>query len=397
MTWKRVPLGGVLALALLPGCASLKVTVDVLNPVYLSAATGNAQDRIELTRLLAGDTRQTRQLEATLEERYRLGVNAIYGSADAVLARMPAGTSRDDARASLKESRAAALDGWNSIRSNHFACQIDANPNAAPLQTCVSYWDRRILAEAAGRPGAAGRGEVPAEVQRLLHQRRAAMEAATAAVTSELRDIRKFIEDSLSGIGLDQATRAAAVADVPATTQAAVRGTEAQARVTIIGGGTTLANMGEAYFASAAPPDAWYTMFNEAVGRGRFGGTDIAIKLNSTADFSIKGFVFDGRQTAAMVSKVGAEAVKILAASFGVGGISASDKPGLSVDQAKLVSTETTQIATAEAAEQAFRAALFRVADTILAEETRLGTAQGKTAVKAAIARLDAAASSPAN
>jgi hypothetical protein len=147
----------------------------------------------------------------------------------------------------------------------------------------------------------------------------------------------------------------------------------------IIGDGVYLANMLEAFYVTKAPETYWAPLYNRAFGEGAGGSTSIALKMNSTADFSVKGFVFDGRATADMVKKVGIQAVSILAASsgapIGFAKPAGSTETGPSYfDASKQVSDVESALATAKAQQAAYSTTLFRVADSVLANWQGLAT-----------------------
>ncbi|MEM1196506.1 MAG: hypothetical protein AAGH57_10420 [Pseudomonadota bacterium] len=143
------------------------------------------------------------------------------------------------------------------------------------------------------------------------------------------------------------------------------------ALTTVTGDGRLLNDMSEAYYVVNAPRSAWAEHYNKAYGEGQFGNTSIAIKMNDTADFTVKGFVFDGRSTAKMVSKIATQAVATIAAANGAP-IALTRKEQDSPEfLAKFSNSEEiadyeTQIAVAEAQEEAYRRSLFRIANTIL-------------------------------
>jgi hypothetical protein len=167
---------------------------------------------------------------------------------------------------------------------------------------------------------------------------------------------------------------------------------EAVAQTTITGGGSLLNTFDEAFFVVKAPDSAWAKDYNKAFGSGLGGNTSIAIKMNDTADFSIKGFVFDGRSTADMVSKLATQAVATVAAAYGAPIAMTREEQGSDTFLAKFadgknISSFETQIAVAEAEAKAFRRSVFRISNTIL---TNFGDLTGDETAETAQAMVEA-------
>ena len=396
MTVRAVPLA--LAAALLGGCATLRVEVRVLEPTHAAEAAADARNRTDLLKLAQGDTSQTAGLQAVLERRFLAGVTGIF---DAFAEAVAASTipNRDSLKPQIIDERNKTIANRAALLGPHFGCAADKTPGP----DCIPALDQAIMTFMAGSPGVAAalsmpsagqvsRRPIPAELAGLLVARRAAMAAATAAVDQELAQARNFAAATVATTA-DPAAIARIVDAVETETASARRLLKAQSMTTITGGGVTLAGLDHAFFVAAADERHWAPAYNRALGRGRFGSTDIAIKLNSAADFSVKGFVFDGRATAHLVGQAGAEALKIVAGGFGVPIAPSGDKDGkVEVDGTKLMSDAAVTVAADRAREAAVRAALFRVADTILAEEQRLSTAQGRAAVASSVVALKAIA-----
>ena len=139
-------------------------------------------------------------------------------------------------------------------------------------------------------------------------------------------------------------------------------------------GGLDLTDDPRAHAVAAAPPEVWAQKFNEAVAQGYLGNIDIAIKMNKPGDFTIKGLLFDPSTVASVASKTVTQALLVAAQISGVP-VSTSSGTG---DGAALASTSTSlntaQVAMAErkSAQNASRAALLDIADTIVREKQNL-------------------------
>lgn len=155
-------------------------------------------------------------------------------------------------------------------------------------------------------------------------------------------------------------------------TQTAKQAIQAVAIQSVVGNGILLNNRPEAFFVTSAPEQYWAKRYNQAFGRGQFGSASIAIKLNDTADFSVKGFVFDGRSTAEMVKKLGVQAITTVAAAYGapIGFAKPSSNVGngsATFDSSAVISTPQTTVLEADAKRAGYRLALFQIADSIMA------------------------------
>lgn len=140
--------------------------------------------------------------------------------------------------------------------------------------------------------------------------------------------------------------------------------------------GATLALSEIAYAAVNAPEDRWAHRFNIAEGIGTGGSTDVVIKLNSTADFSVKGMVFDARATAVATRKLTISAVQLLSAGAGMPiktdlPTSSETDPQGSPEQKTLdindqITTLKAELAVSEANDRNRRAALKRIAFSVI-------------------------------
>jgi len=167
-------------------------------------------------------------------------------------------------------------------------------------------------------------------------------------------------------------TQAAAISAASAIVDKEVR--------TIIAG-PTLASSEYAYAVSKAPDQYWSTKFNRAVGRTELGNSDIVIKLNSQADFSVKGMRFDASTVAAVASKVTTQALLLGIQMAGVplpkpavGTTNMGDGSKLA-DASGQLSADQEKLAKRKAKIDAWRIAVREMALSILAEESNLSAA----------------------
>jgi hypothetical protein len=122
----------------------------------------------------------------------------------------------------------------------------------------------------------------------------------------------------------------------------------------------------------------WSTNFNRALGTTELGNSDIVIKLNSQADFSVKGMRFDASTVAAVASKVTTQALLLGIQMAGVplprpatGSTNTGDGAKLA-DASGQLSADQDKIAKRKAKIDAWRVAVREMALSILAEESNL-------------------------
>jgi hypothetical protein len=143
-------------------------------------------------------------------------------------------------------------------------------------------------------------------------------------------------------------------------------------------GGPTLATSEYAYIVSKAPDLYWSTDFNRALGSAELGNSDIVIKMNSQADFSVKGMRFDASTVAAVASKVTTQALLL---GIQMAGVPVPKLPAESTnmgDGAKLadasdqLSADQETLDKRKAKIEAWRVAVREMALSVLAEESNL-------------------------
>jgi len=141
--------------------------------------------------------------------------------------------------------------------------------------------------------------------------------------------------------------------------------------------GRTLVLSDVAYAAANAPEEVWEKDYNVAKGIGIGGSLDTVIKLNSTADFSVKGLVFDARSTALTARKMTVSTLQLLAAGSGLpiqtitsastdANGNVTQEKGEVIDDNTQIITAKTEIETDKQLDIYYRAALKQVAATTI-------------------------------
>lgn len=364
----RIAAAILLAGAALCGCARLTVQVDVMDPVYAKQATRDAEMRIEGQRLAEGNYRTTRALVAKQFAIYRdFRKSCLTDAAKATEARAAASAGADriqhDANAKIYRDFIGNPQELARIGAAEQAWLIqlleaDRGVGKAVMDSGGILPQKAPISEAVQTSWLA-RSEKIVELQGYLdgevRQSYNICEPAVTPAVAQLGQTGKAIREKIDA---DRRTTESLIA---ATTQQS-----------ITGGGILLSDRLEAFYVTDAPKEAWAESYNRAFGEGIGGGTSIAVIMNDTADFSIKGFVFDGRSTADMIGKVAVQAVTLLAASqglpVGTKPASGSDPAAFTSDATKLVADTQSRQYAAQANDAAYRAFLFRMADAILVE-----------------------------
>ena len=333
--------------ALLAGCGQLTVRVDVLDPEHVRQESSEEGLR-KLYREIA--TAQPGEMAARVDRNF---VN--YQREVLKLAK-----SYDDVARKLQDPRGDALkDVASGLRTG-------VTTGVVPNDVARHGNTMEALAQGLRELGVAnkwsGRGAVPAELrERLLN-----FEAEDKKLQLlQQRELRVLLND---GRKLSALVGAAAAPEVKAAAdQAAVVASVSQRSIIQDG---SLAATEYAYLVARAPEDLWASNFNRAFASGNFGNVDVVIRLNSTADFSVKGMLFDASKVAQVASKVLTQSILVGAQMAGVPTASASTGTqtggdALSKSSADLASAEAA-IAKRQALAESQRGAARALARTIL-------------------------------
>lgn len=310
--------------ALLSGCGQLAVRVDVLDPEHVRQESTEEGLR-RLYREIVGA--QNGELAARVDRNF-----ANYQREVIKLAK-----SYDDVARKLQDPRGDALkEVANGLRMGVTSgvVQSDVSRHGDTMEA---------LAQAIRELGVtlkwSGRGVVPAE----LRERLANFEAEDKKLQLlQQRELRVLLNDGRKVsalIGSAAAPEVKAAAD-----QAAVVASVSQRSIIQDG---SLAATEYAYLVARAPEHLWASNFNRAFASGNFGNVDVVIRLNSTADFSVKGMLFDASKVAQVASKVLTQSILVGAQMAGVPTATASTGTQTGGDA---LSKSSADLATAEAA-----------------------------------------------
>ena len=232
----------------------------------------------------------------------------------------------------------------------------------------------------------AGRGPAPTAVRESLLALEAAVKAPRVQQANELTELRRSVNRLVALVNPPApaapapaaAASAAAVAPQLKAAAAEVAAVEAVVNQRSIIGDGSLAATEFAYVVAKAPESLWASNFNKAFASGTFGNADMVIRLNSTADFSVKGMLFDASKVAQVASKVMTQAVLIGTQIAGVPVSSASTGTTTGGDALSKASADLAAAEGAIAKRQALlasqRDAMRSLARTILGSALPLET-----------------------
>ena len=139
-----------------------------------------------------------------------------------------------------------------------------------------------------------------------------------------------------------------------------------------------------AHVVASAPESAWVEKFNRVYGRGYLGNVNFAIKMESVADFTIKGLTFDPGDVAVAASKVTTQAVLLAAQIAGVpvnlDGSSPSESGAALSMSSKRLTEIRKKLASQKAMLKGYHDALNTIANAILREKKYLSEDDTKRA-----------------
>lgn len=305
-----------ISLLLLAGCAELTVAVDVLNPSYVRGETLEEGLRSTYLHVVAGKPGDERARVLQGYGPYLAAGLRLGGAYDRLAATLPPaqGSVVSDVAKGLETS---LKQGTPSIRRDEAARSLEDQAEAIRSVGLSPPWY--------------GRGPIPDA----LRQRLVEFDATKKRYEREIRvESGEFARSAARARGLTVAAvpTAAGAASAPAVAATTVTAATTAALEDVRKSGlavetaglqyliqnSELSNTEFAYVVANAPESLWAKNFNRAFGSGTFGNVDVVIKMNTTADFSVKGMRFDATTVASVASKVTTQAVLLGAQMAGV-------------------------------------------------------------------------------
>jgi len=326
--------------ALLAGCGQLNVRVDVLDPEYVRSEMADERLRKLYREALAA---QPGEFAASMDAQAKTYTEAMLKLVAQI----------EKLGEKLGGVEGAALK--STADGQKHALKYGTPVAFAKTQGTLAENQAQGLRDSSEAKRWGGRGAAPPVVREQLLALETIVKAPRVQQGNELRELRRTV-DRITALPNPQAP--AAVAPAAAASAAAIA-PQAKAMAdqavavsavvnqrSIIGDGG-LAATEFAYVVASAPNDRWVNNFNRAFASGTFGNSDIVIRLNSAADFSVKGMLFDASKVAQVASKVMTQAVLIGTQMAGVPVSSASTGTTTGGDA---LSKASADLAAAEAA-----------------------------------------------
>lgn len=352
---KSTHMGCLVLSAVLAGCSTMSVTVDILDPAYARSAVSEAELIKLIVDIESQGVRSASEPISKLRSKHAEAGESLFKAYQAY--------ANTRSAAESAPLRTFADDLRKSIRSGPSRKEIDSAITAAEGAASIalreardSQWNRKA--------------PVPIGVRNALSTITETRSKWSTTLQAEIDEFRfqaqTLLEDSKSGTAASE------------TAKVAVAQTESlQNYLKTVIAGPTLATSDYAYVVSQADEQNWSKRFNRAYASGTFGASDIVIKLNSQADFSVKGMRFDASTVASVASKVMTQALLVGAQMAGVpiptsAGSGATGNGKQLADASGQLAADDELVAKRKAKIDAWRQAIREMATSILAEDNVL-------------------------
>jgi len=370
-------LSAVAILAALAGCAQLRVAVDVLDPEHVRDQLVDEGMRKLYRQVI---TAQSGDFAAANDRRFR-----NYQREVDQLAKCFVSQAKSFAPATVEVATDIA-NGWRQAVASG-SIPADAQRQGTELER-----QAQAIRELSATGAWAGRGAVPQDLSEKLRALQVEEKKLQVVQTRDAREIRSSMLKLASGSPVPTLATATDCGSAPTPAAVAAQATAViQAAQKSIIQGSEIATTEYAYAVASAPESLWKTNYNQAFGSGNFGNVDVVIRMNSTADFSVKGMRFDASTVAQVASKVMTQALLIGAQMSGVPVATASTGSSsggdaLSKSSADLVALDSA-LARRGAISAAQRDAIRAAARTLLSATPPLETGALKDKTKGDAAR----------
>jgi hypothetical protein len=302
---KPLKLFALVVLVHLTGCAQLRVGVDVLDREFVRGEVVEEGLRQAYRRIASARPRDfAASIDRGLQDyRHEVGILADKYMAWSKTIKPEYRPGINEVAEGLKIS----LDGVLPFkRAQNKATEIESLAQVIRQHVAKNPWS--------------GRSAIPPDLRTKLVSFESAAKQYGHELDIELRDLSNDAK-KIQALATVKAPASRGVTPTESTEakelkiQQAVVAAVAQRSIIE---GSELTNTEFAYIVASAPELLWAPNFNQALGNGTFGNVDIVIKMNSTADFSVKGMRFDATTVATVASKVMTQAVLLGAQMSGV-------------------------------------------------------------------------------
>lgn len=297
---------------ILAGCGSLKVQVDVVDPEYVQADLAEGSQRALARRIIQA---QPGDFKKEISEQFASFKTEVIQLAKSYDTWFESTSSTCSALKKIADGYRLAVETGRLLDKEQV--QVGSNLESKAQE----------IRKEAGDLNWNGRGAIPADIRKLLLSFNAEYKELSfkwQKNTRELAKDRQNVKDTCEPKVSAQGSNSASVslsssASKSAEAEILKRETQLQSELgkSIIAG-AELSNTEYAYVVANAPEGVWHPKYNEACGIGLFGNVDVILRMNSTADFSVKGMRFDASTVAQVASKVTTQALLLGAQMAGV-------------------------------------------------------------------------------
>jgi hypothetical protein len=350
----------ILLLLILTACGSLKVQVDVLDPAYVEETVRQPELRryLELALSQSDDTirkqlNKQRQVHENLYRKLAVDYERRKAKAPDFLQKV-----FETAIERLKNPK-EVLD---PIYTKGFQDISVANQ---AIRTALDQLEFEQRAEILS-----GRRRIEGRLAGLIEDRKNRILSFRALIASDIGNKgAKALDDLLQDPNLTATEVAIRTNEIIGNESRAIA--EIDSATASLIGRKTLAEDPLAFAVASAPIESWKEEYNRTLARGYLGNFDVAVKLDSHADFTVKGVSFDPNTVAKVAAKVTIQGLLIGAQ---IAGVPIATPPAEDGDGTAFASASAA-LATALAKQDArhalledYRSALLDLADAITRE-----------------------------
>lgn len=336
---------GILLGLVLTGCGSMTIEVSVLDPVTVEHEIDRRLLRETLPEVLGQSEVAVRKSVLDVQQKHFSFLVELSEEYEAKAARKS--TSADEKFILREQARGtqASMQRWETTYQN-------ATSDLQKIRTEIVRLHQELEESQAGEKKA-----IEGRIAQMLRRRNHVLANLQRLVEDEIRKDAKNARDELGGMS--------------EPLQDAARQAVATSRRSLIGD-QGLVEDPYAYTVASADEKLWARGFNTVVGDGTFGNLNMAVKMESLGDFTLKGLTFDPSDVARVASKVTTQALLLASQISGVPvDLATSDTSSggdaLRVSSKKLADAQNVQ-ALEEAKIEAHKEGLMAVAATVLRE-----------------------------
>jgi len=304
------------ALALLASCGSLQVDVDVLNPRVIEAEVERIQNREALDLALSQSRDGLHQYFVDFHKVHRQYYEDLKTQylADAEHLVKPDENTTDDEMALAK---IVLTEIANELLTEIFDRLVFPQYDVTEQQVWDLYLEARILAKERANASADEIAGITEQLTQVAMSTRAIKIGFAAWVERDIgRQALASIQE-LQVSPVSETQKETSVAAITETTNKAGNEVEIIKKTSLIGQGSLFQDP-HAFAVASADDDMWADHYNQVFGKGHFGNLNVAIKMNSPADFTLKGLTFDPSQVASIAAKVSTQALLVATQIAGV-------------------------------------------------------------------------------